>query len=156
MGPTRFFFDVVGDGPGRSLCEKISNEEGIEDAVNFHGYLGLDEILTLYRNSDLTVVPFCLLDLTGTWVAQIQESLGVGTPVVAFSSNNTYSEHDIGWRISTDPGAAIVQLRNILSRPDAIETKGKNGPPLVHGECDERTVSRQLESVYWATAAERR
>jgi len=155
IGATRFSLDVAGDGPGRSLCEKIAHEEGIEDAVSFHGYLSLDEILALYKNSDLTVVPFSLLDLTGTWVAQIQESLGVGTPVVAFSPDNTYSEHDVGWRISADPGAGTVQLRKILSRPDAIEAKGRNGPFLVHSQCDEQTVSRQLESVYRATERER-
>lgn len=156
IGATRFSLDVAGDGPGRSLCEKIAHEEGIEDAVNFHGYLSLDEILALYKNSDLTVVPFSLLDLTGTWVAQIQESLGVGTPVLAFSPDNTYSEHDIGWRISADPGAGTVQLRKILSRPDAIEAKGRNGPFLVHSQCDEQTVSRQLESVYRVIETERR
>jgi glycosyltransferase involved in cell wall biosynthesis len=155
MRATRFFLDVVGDGPGRSLCEKIAREEGIADVVNFHGYLGLDQILALYRNSDLNVVPFSLPDLTGTWVAQIQESLGVGTPVVAFSPNNTYSEHDIGWRISADPVEGTAQLKNILSRPDVIESKGRDGPSLVRSQCDEQTISRQLESLYRATEMER-
>ncbi len=151
MGAGSFFLDVAGDGPGRSLCEKIAREEGIADAVSFHGYLGLAEILALYKNSDLTVVPFCLQDLTGTWVAQIQESLAVGTPAVAFSPNNTYSEHDIGWRISADPLEGTNQLKNILSRPGLVEVKGRKGPSLVHSQCDEHKVSRQLEAVYQAT-----
>ena len=148
MGTTKFCLDVAGDGPGRSFCEQLARAEGIDDATNFHGYLGLDEILTLYRNSDLTVVPFGLIDLTGTWVAQIQESLVVGTPVVSFSPDRTWSEHEIGWRISADVDAGAAQLKKILARPDIIEEKGKKGPPLVHSECDEQTVSRQLESVY--------
>jgi glycosyltransferase involved in cell wall biosynthesis len=148
LGATNFSLDVVGDGPGRSLCEKIATQEGIADVVRFHGYLSLDRLLPLYKNSDLTVVPFSLIDLTGTWVAQIQESLGVGTPVLAFSPDNQFSEHDLGWRISSEPTAAVIQLKTILSRPEAIERKGRNGPPLVHTLCDEQTVSRQLESVY--------
>ncbi len=150
VGAARFFLDVAGDGPGRPFCEKIAHQEGIQKVVDFHGYLNLGELLSLYKNSDITVVPFFLSDLTGTWVAQIQESLGVGTPVVAFSPDNTFSEHDLGWRISADPSVGSGQLRKILSHPDVIEAKGRNGPPLVHGRCDERTVSRQLESVYRA------
>ena len=150
LDSTKFFLDIAGDGPGRSLCERIAQQEGIENAVRFHGYLPLDELLPLYRNSDLTVVPFSLLDLTGTWVAQIQESLGVGTPVLAFSPDNTFSEHELGWRISADPEAGTAQLRAILSHRDAFEAKGRNGPPFVHQQCDEQTVSRQLDSVYRA------
>jgi len=150
IGASKFFFDVAGDGPGRPLCEKIAKAEGLDDAIKFHGYLGLDQILTLYRNSDLTVVPFWLLDLTGTWVAQLQESLAVGTPVVSFSPDKRWSQHEIGWRISADPEAGAIQLKDILARPDILEVKGKNGPPLVRSKCDERTVSRQLESVYGA------
>jgi len=118
--------------------------------VDFHGYLDFSSLLPLYKNADVTVVPFSLLDITGTWVAQIQESLGVGTPVLAFSPDNTFSEHDLGWRLSADLDEGALQLRTILSHPEAIEAKGRNGPPIVHGRCDEEIVSRQLESVYRA------
>jgi len=140
--------DVVGDGPGRSFCERLAEREGIANAVRFHGYLGLSQVLPLYRDSDLSIVPFSLPDLTGTWVAQCQESLAVGTPVVAFSSDGDFSEHSVGWRISTDPLLGAAQLKSIISHPDAMEEKGKNGRSLVHELCDEARVSRQLEAIY--------
>ncbi len=153
VGPARFFLDVAGDGPGRSSCEEIVRQEEIEHAVDFHGYLDFSKLLPLYKNADVTVVPFSLLDITGTWVAQIQESLGVGTPVLAFSPDKTFSENELGWRISADPDNGAAQLRMILSHPEAIEAKGRNGPPIVHGRCDEGIVSRQLESVYRAVVS---
>lgn len=146
--------DVVGDGPGRSFCEHLAKHQGIDRAVKFHGYLGLSQVLHLSRDSDLSIVPFALPDLTGTWVAQCQESLSVGTPVVAFSSNGAFSEHSLGWRISADPVLGAEHLKSILSQPEVLEEKGKAGPPLVRELCNEGRVSRQLEAIYRIVVAE--
>jgi len=145
---TRFTLDVVGEGPGRTACERIANEEGIGGSVFFHGYLSLDELLPLYRDAVLTLVPFVLPDLTGTWVAQVQESLAVGTPVVAFSPDRTLKDDGVGWRISPDPELGASHLMRVLSRPETIETKGRVAPFQVRAQCREQAVSALLLSVY--------
>jgi len=145
--------DIVGDGPGKTACERIASQSGVLPRVSFHGFMELPRVMKLYRQTDLTVVPFAITDLTGTWVAQIQESLALGTPVIAFHPTGGFEEHEFGWRISSNPRTAAAQLRGILSRPDLLEAKGRRAAAVIRHACDEQRVSVSLETLY-ATLAD--
>lgn len=148
MRSVAFSLDVVGEGPGEPECRRIALGLGMEGSVAFRGYLTMDRLLQFYRDADLTVAPFYLSDLTGTWVAQLQESLALGVPVAAFAPDGRFSEHEVGWRISADPTAGSSQLTSILANPEGLEKKGRRGTTLVRALCNEDVVARQLESVY--------
>jgi len=145
---TRLRLDVVGDGPGRPYCERLAQSEGIASSITFHGFKDLLEVIPMYRDADLTVVPFAPPDLTGTWVAQVQESLALGTPVIAFSPSGDLIEHETGWRISPHPPSGAEHLARILSDADAIQTKGRRASEIVRSACGEQTVFDTLETVY--------
>jgi len=150
---TDVVLDIVGDGPGRSICEKVASEAHVADRIRFHGFLGLRDAMTFYQEADLTVVPCALMDLTGTWGGQVQESLAVGTPVVAFHPDGGFTDHACGWRISADPREGASRLSDILSQPALIEAKGRQAVGAVRTACDEREVARRLGALYEGLAA---
>ncbi len=48
---------IAGDGPERSALERLSKDSGLEDMIQFHGICSGNELLNLYRSSDLFVLP---------------------------------------------------------------------------------------------------
>lgn len=143
-----FRLDVIGEGPGTEQCKAIARAVGLQDRVRFHGYQDLGRILGFCREADLTVAPVYLADLTGTWGAQLQESLAVGTPVLAFHPEGRLTQHELGWRISADADRGAGELASILADRAALESIGRKAPALVRAACGEERVAGQLEQIY--------
>ncbi len=148
LGSSAPILDVIGEGPGMQECIEIARDVGLGDRVQFHGYQDLQQILGFYREADLTVAPFFLTDLTGTWVAQLQESLAMGTPVLGFHPGGGFAEHELGWRIPADPARGASELASVLADAAALESKGRRGPGVVRTRSSEEQVGSQLERLY--------
>jgi glycosyltransferase involved in cell wall biosynthesis len=71
---------IAGDGPDRVRLEKMSASLGLADSVRFLGTVTEDELVSVYRAADVSVVPSTELEGFGLVVL---ESLACGTPVVA-------------------------------------------------------------------------
>jgi glycosyltransferase involved in cell wall biosynthesis len=70
---------VAGDGPERNALERRAAELGLAGRVRFLGPLSRDDVLTLFRAADASL-------LTSAWENlphSLLEALAVGTPVVA-------------------------------------------------------------------------
>jgi glycosyltransferase involved in cell wall biosynthesis len=74
---------IFGDGNHRVFCESLSRKLGLNDRVDFKGYLPPDELKIFYREASLAVVssvwpePFGAVGL---------EAMRYGLPVVAFDA----------------------------------------------------------------------
>src|SRR5271167_79423 len=70
---------VVGDGPERPQLEQQAGQLGIADRVIFEGWKKQDELLKLYRNSDL-----CVLSSFAEGIPVVlMEAMATGVPCVA-------------------------------------------------------------------------
>ncbi len=73
-----FILDIIGEGPSREECEKLSAELGLNDIVRFHGIKPKEEVAKFMRDCDFFVLP----SLVETFGVVLIEALASGKPVV--------------------------------------------------------------------------
>jgi glycosyltransferase involved in cell wall biosynthesis len=84
MGP-EWSYDIVGDGPLRSILERLVQQEGLGPWIRFRGFLPRSETLTALREASLFVLSSKVDgsgNTEGTPVA-IMEAATLGVPIVA-------------------------------------------------------------------------
>ncbi|MBD5469532.1 MAG: glycosyltransferase family 4 protein [Lachnospiraceae bacterium] len=69
---------IVGDGPYRTILEKITKENEVEDLVRFEGRKNKDEVREYYRNADLFILP----SLSEGMPNVVLEAMATGLPIV--------------------------------------------------------------------------
>ncbi|EIA0804348.1 glycosyltransferase family 4 protein [Vibrio vulnificus] len=73
-------FTIVGDGPDRVKLENYLNTKGILNRVNILGKKTQQELVDIYREHSLTILPSRI----ETFGLTIIESMACGTPVIAY------------------------------------------------------------------------
>ncbi len=79
-GGTDLSLDLVGGGEQEGALRRLAGELALGDRVQFHGWLGEDQVLALMRRATVLVHPSVAPDAMPTVV---KEALAVGTPVIA-------------------------------------------------------------------------
>ncbi len=77
--PGKFVFDIVGDGPYRSILENQVQQLGLQEHVCFHGQQAYDCLAGLYREADVFLFP-TLMDYRSLVCF---EAMSVGLPILA-------------------------------------------------------------------------
>jgi glycosyltransferase involved in cell wall biosynthesis len=75
---------LIGDGPQRSGLERLAHELGIDQSVEFAGWLAQDRLKNAYRNANALVVP-SVIDIEGDRDGVpnvILEAFACGLPVI--------------------------------------------------------------------------
>jgi len=140
---------IAGDGVGLPYHRHLASELGIEDKVEFEGFMPRSELPGLYLRSSLTILPLRLHDIDGFFDGCIQESLACGTAVAAFRFNDSAPMRGTyGYMLSPDPGRASRELSLILDDGESLRDFGLKGSAFVHSHCTEEDLSRTLRSVW--------
>jgi glycosyltransferase involved in cell wall biosynthesis len=110
---------VAGDGPERAALERRVAEAGLGDRVRFDGPLARDQVLTLFRAADATL-------LTSSWENlphSVVEALAVGTPVVATAVGGVpevVRDGENGLLVAPGDVAAIARAIDRLARDERL------------------------------------
>ncbi len=106
-------FTVVGDGPDRNSLEQLVAALGVEKAVVFSGWLGLDQVFTRLRSADVLVFP-SVRDFGGGVVFEALASGAV--PVVAdFGGPGDIVHPEVGYKAPlTNERDLVAQLEKAL------------------------------------------
>jgi glycosyltransferase involved in cell wall biosynthesis len=72
-------FLLLGDGPERATCERLSRRLGVERAVSFEGHVGYCDLPFYYRSAELFIMP----SLNEPMGLALMQALSCGLPVVA-------------------------------------------------------------------------
>ncbi len=75
----RLSFEIVGDGPMRSIWEKLSHDMGLETIVKFSGFMSQEECARRLEAADVLLLP-SLFEAGG---AVVLEAMAMGLPVIA-------------------------------------------------------------------------
>jgi glycosyltransferase involved in cell wall biosynthesis len=75
----RLSFEIVGDGPMRSIWEKLSHDMGLEAIVKFSGFMSQEECARRLEAADVLLLP-SLFEAGG---AVVLEAMAMGLPVIA-------------------------------------------------------------------------
>ncbi|WP_417656331.1 glycosyltransferase family 4 protein [Pseudidiomarina aestuarii] len=85
--PTRFHLKVAGEGPLESALREQVKQLGLQDRVEFLGWIDYDKKLDVLQGTDI----FCLPSQFDSFGMGFIEAMALGIPVVAFNGGPTAS-----------------------------------------------------------------
>jgi glycosyltransferase involved in cell wall biosynthesis len=106
-------FSVIGDGPERGRLEQLAKSLGVENAVDFCGWLSHDEVLNRMRSADVFVFP----SLRDNGAGVVFEALASGAvPVVVdFGGPGDIVHPGVGYKVPlTNEDDMVAQIEKIL------------------------------------------
>ena len=121
---------VVGEGPERSVLERVSSELGIAEKVLFTGNLPLNEVAQIIQRAHV----FCLPSVRESGGAVLLEAMAVARPVIAidFGGPAEIVDDGVGVKLPATGKADVVQglikqLESVRQQPTLWIAKGLEG-----------------------------
>ncbi|MEM3769642.1 MAG: glycosyltransferase family 4 protein [Candidatus Bathyarchaeia archaeon] len=140
---------MVGDGPGLTALKQLSKNLGLEENVEFLGFVPHHLLPDLYSKCILAFAPTSMLDLSPFWGGALKEALACETAVASF---NAYikscweARRRFGLLLPTNTDKAAEFLCSSLRNWDFLVEAGVFGRKFVEKYCSwERVVERLLE-----------
>lgn len=145
-------FVVAGSGPDEyeDQLHRAVEELGIEDAVDFVGFVEGEEKQRLLASSGIFVLPSYRENFG---IAAI-EAMDAGTPVVVSNCVDTYTDivsHNAGIAIDPDIDELEEAIRKLISDQDLREQIGKNGQKMVNEIYSPKKVGKRIIKMYKET-----
>ena len=146
-GYNRVSFKLAGRGPLEEELKALTNELGLEDKVEFLGYVPYDEVVKLLQNSDVFVMPSWYEALGCVYL----EAMACGLPAVGCLGNG------IDEIIKDGENGFLVPPKNTEQISEVLKTLFDNRLKEKIGECALESASnyytwidtaRNLESIY--------
>jgi len=147
-------YHIVGDGVLYEKLKELIEELGLEDCVFLHGAKDKDEILQLYREADVFVLP-SITASDGNTEGQglvLQEAQLMGLPVVATFHNGIPEgivENKTGFLVAERDINALSEKISILIGDEKLRTEmGKRGRDFVLEKFDNQKLVKALSNYY--------
>jgi glycosyltransferase involved in cell wall biosynthesis len=138
-------FTVIGDGPERGRLEELTRSLGIENAVNFCGWLDHAEVLKRLRSADAVVLPAVREGGGGV----VFEALATGTvPVILdWGGPGDIVHPDVGYKVPP------TNEDDVVSRMEEILEELEGNRSLLQG-LQQQGVSYARECLTWDAKAQ--
>lgn len=140
--------EVAGDGPELPVLSRQA-EARAPGLVRFHGRLGKDAVLELFRSAGVVAAPSVWFE---NQPLTILEALACGTPVVASGLGGIPEliepGRDGALVPARDPAALAEALRGLLAAPDRSLAMGAAGRAKVASAFDPASHLDRLERIY--------
>jgi glycosyltransferase involved in cell wall biosynthesis len=147
---------IAGDGPARAELRDLAGRLGLEQRVDWMGYVNHAEVAKLYSNLHVVVVPS---RTTPSWKEQfgrvVVESLAAEVPVLVSDSGELprlVGRTGGGWVFpENDADALADRLRDVLGRPDLRTMAGRSGATYVRTYLTLDAVASRFADVVLAS-----
>lgn len=142
---------VGGKGELLNFYKSKVQELGLEDNVEFKGFLTDEEVISMYQESELFILP-SISSLQEGFGIVVLEALSCETPVI--STDIVGVSDDV---INTDSGIIIPPkdvaklqeaIIKILNNKELIGTMGKNGRRLVKEKYEWKNIAKSIHDLY--------
>ncbi len=150
---------LAGDGPDRSMIERLIDDLAISDRVELVGFVTHQRFHQLAREAHLFMAPSCTADngdTEGGAPTVLIEAQAAGLPVIStFHADIPEVVRDgvSGVLVPEhDSDALATALDEMLNRPYAWPDMGDAGRQHVVAEYDLGVLARQLEATYLSVA----
>lgn len=124
-------YDIVGDGDGRSEMEALAAQEGVSDAVRFHGVVSDEEVARFYSNADVFIMPSRREGFGFVFI----EAMTHGTPAVGGNEDATPEviiDGETGFTVDAASVEEIAEAASkLLSDNDLRGRMGARGAEVV-------------------------
>ncbi|MDD5097541.1 MAG: glycosyltransferase [Candidatus Omnitrophica bacterium] len=140
---------IIGDGPQKEECENLVKIMGLNQKVEFTGFLNRNEIKDYFAKASVVVIPslwpepFCLVGL---------EAMSCSKPVVAYDTGGISSwlkDNHNGYLVRRGDLAGLArQVEALLKNKQLAQDMGKNGRQLFESKFSKNTHLKNLIAVY--------
>tara|TARA_A100001391_G_scaffold129024_1_gene88300 strand:- start:953 stop:2248 length:1296 start_codon:yes stop_codon:yes gene_type:complete len=131
--------DLLGDGSDRCRLEELATHLGLENGVQFHGFLPQSQCAQILKECDAFVMP-SLCDCGG---AVVLESMAMGIPVIAtnWGGPADYLDDTCGILVEPSSEEELVDgfasaMKKIADNPELIGRLSRNGMEKARTEYD--------------------
>lgn len=147
-------YTIAGDGPLKSKLQSLTQELKIEDRVIFTGAINRDEVLKLYDEAHIFILP-CTTAKNGDKEGQalvLQEAQACGLPVVSTFHNGIPDgvlNGKSGFLIEEcDVDGLVEKIYKLIDTPGLVEEMGRAGRKFVEDRYDIKLLNKKLEGLY--------
>ena len=151
-------YSIVGEGWERAYLERLADELGVRDRVQFRGVPTDIELVTCYQQCDVFALPNRQVgwDIEGFGIVLL-EAQACGKPVITGSSGGTSEAIGPGETGVVVPCETVEPLVNavsqILEHPDRAAQMGARGRDRAVTQFDWRVLSRQAQGLFGRPSA---
>ncbi len=146
---------ITGNGDRRAEWEALSRELGLEEYVEFLGFVSSERLSELYRTCDLYVHPAIFDDkgdTEGLGVVLI-EALSNARPVIASAVGgivDVIKHEETGLLVpEKDPAAIAATVLRVLGDPALAQRLGQAGQEFVKWHFDWTRITDETEALYY-------
>ena len=144
---------IFGDGPLRQQLQALVAELGLEDAVQFCGFVRQEEFVTRFAEMDAFVLPSVTAasgDMEGQGLA-LAEAHAMGFPIVA-TYHNGFPESVIKGKTAflvpeRDVEALAAAMIRLIENPTLARAMGEGGRVFALEKFDQRKIAQQILSA---------
>jgi phosphatidylinositol alpha-1,6-mannosyltransferase len=151
-------YSIVGEGWEKTYLERLADELGVRDRVQFRGVPGDGELVTCYQQCDVFALPNRQVgwDIEGFGIVLL-EAQACGKPVITGSSGGTAEAIGPGETGVVVPCETVEPLVNavsdMLEHEDRAAQMGARGRDRAVSQFDWRVLSRQAEALFGRPSA---
>ena len=145
---------IAGEGPLRDKLESLVSELGIRNYVKFLGEVNEDEVLKLYQQAHIFVLPSVTAsngDREGQALV-LQEAQAVGLPVISTLHNGIPEgvvDGKSGFLVpEKDVDALAEKIEFLVEHPELWSEMGRYGREFVEKHYDIKKLNRRLVEIY--------
>ena len=143
----------VGNGPLRPYLEKYIKTKNLSNNVKFLGRVSDDDLLRLYNEASVTVLPSIQQETFGLVLI---ESMACGTPVIATATEGPKDivSHEVDGFLAPvgDVDKLAEAVCTIIGNPDLREQMSKNARKKVERRFSWNVVKERLKEAYASLA----
>ncbi|KPK96610.1 MAG: hypothetical protein AMJ95_13280 [Omnitrophica WOR_2 bacterium SM23_72] len=145
---------IAGDGGLRNDLENLTKSLKLEPYVKFLGWVNREEVLRLYQQSHLFILPSVTAkdgDREGQGLV-LQEAQAAGLPVISTLHNGIPEgvwDGQSGFLVpEKDVDALSEKLKYLITHPEVWPQMGRSGRKFVEERYDSKRLSQQLLGIY--------
>ena len=153
----RLTLDIIGDGPMMPELRRQAEDEGLDQAVTFHGWQAHDAVQDIAARCHLLTFP-SIREFGGGVVLEAM-ALGVVPMIVDYAGPDELVTPDTGIKIPIGPRAAIIKglrtaLKQVADNPRMLDPMSIAARDRVHALFTWERKAEQVAQVYdWALGA---
>jgi len=147
-------YRIVGDGPLKDKLRSLAEELGIEDCVEFMGNVEDEELLKLYKESHIFILPSVTAsdgDQEGIPVV-FMEAQAMGLPVISTYHSGipeVVIDGKSGFLVpEKDVDALAEKMEFLVEHPELWSEMGGYGREFVEKHYDVRRLNKRLVEIY--------
>lgn len=137
---------VAGDGDQREQLQAFSAANGLEDCVQWLGWVSYGQLGAYFRDADVFILP----TLEDTWGMVVLEAMAFGKPVLCSKwagASELLIEGENGYLFDPhEPEAIAAVMRRLIDQSDLIQSMGQRSQEII-AEYTPTTAAQFLAKV---------